>query len=95
MSQTSSSSIWDSLGAGAIDAGLSYAQSKGIDVPANTGNMVQPDVAAGYYGYGTGQVIGQPTVGYAAQTSSSGMSTVLLIGGVLVVGALIFFALRR
>ena len=92
--QTSSSSIWDSLGAGAIAAGLSYAHSRGIDVPTNTGNMTQPDIAAGYYGYGSGQVLGQPTVGYAAPQSSSS-DTMLIVGAVLLVGVAAFFLLKR
>lgn len=91
MAQTSSSSIWGSLGVGLAEAGLSYAQGKGIDVPTNSGNMTQPDVAAGYYGYGQA-VQAQPTVG-ASTGSSTG--SLLLIGGLAVAAVLVIMLMRR
>lgn len=94
MAETSSSSIWDSLGAGAIAAGLSYAQSRGIDVPPNGGTMTNPDIASQYYGYGQ-SAAQQPTVGYGTAASSSGSSTLLIVVGVIVLGLAAVLMLRK
>lgn len=91
MAQTSSSSIWDSLGSGALAAGLSYAQSRGIDVANNNDPMTNPDITSQYYGYGNAAA-DQSTVGAG---TSSGMSTALIVGAVLLVGVVAFALLKR
>jgi hypothetical protein len=83
--QTSSSSFWQQLGAGAIGAALGYAEGQSVDVAANSDPNTNPDIAALYYGYSSQQAAGQPAYGYAQAQGSGGISG----GGLLLIAAVI------
>lgn len=89
MAQTSGSSSWAQLAAGALGGVLSYEAGQANGVASNSNDFNQPDTAAYYYGQ---NVSGQPTVG-----ASSGMSTtevVLIVAAVAALGFLAFKFLR-